>query len=85
MSMAAGEMAGLSPGLSGSSSCITCAHPFHLLQHASADVRAEYGLDGPDRVARLNHYAIGDYALPAPGRMLCDEPPAAGPDWFYGP
>ncbi len=21
---------------------------------------------GPDRVARLNHYAIGDYALPAP-------------------
>ncbi len=42
-------------------------------------------IHGPDRVARLNHYAIGDYALPAPGRMLRDAPPSAGPDWVYGP
>ncbi len=30
-------------------------------------------------MARLNHYAIGDYTLPAPGSMPRDAPPVSGP------
>jgi hypothetical protein len=29
----------------------------------------------------LRHRRSAYYALPAPGRMLRDAPPAAGPDW----
>ena len=39
----------------------------------------------PDRVARLDHYAIGDYASShSSGRMPRDAPPAAGPIWPAG-
>ncbi len=30
------------------------------------------------------HYAIGDYTLPAPGRMLRGTPPAVGHEWVCG-
>jgi hypothetical protein len=56
--------------------------------HCEEPARQVRDIHGPDRLARLIHCAIDDYAWLAPGRTLRDAPPAppaAGPDRVYGP